>query len=101
MYLFPLGPDTKVFGGSKSVSKSLMQRMLRFYDQRFAQDTNFLWYMFSQEMRHDASREAAKFKSSAQMKRFEEIINATGFKQRLQYAIDHPESSDAEVAVRL
>ena len=91
----------KVFGGCKSVRKSLMQRMLRFYDQRFAHNTNFLFYMFSQEMRHDACREVAKVNSSARMGRFREIINEATFERRLQYAIDHPESTQATDTARL
>ena len=99
--LFPLGHDINVFGGCKSVRKSAMQRMLRFYDQRFAHNTNFLFYMFSQEMRHDACREVAKVKSSAKMGRFREIINEATFERRLQYAIDHPESIQATETARL
>ena len=99
--LFPLGHDTKVFGGCKSVRKSAMQRMLRFYDQRFAHNTNFLFYMFSQEMRHDACREVAKVKSCARMGRFREIINEATFERLLQYAIDHPESTQATDTARL
>lgn len=74
--------------------------MLRFYDQRFAQNTNFLFYMFSQEMRHDACREVAKVKSSEHMKRLKEIINEADFERRLQYAIDHPKSPQANDTVR-
>ena len=44
-----------------------MQRLLRCYDQRFAHDRNFLFYNFSQEMRHDASREVARVKDSEHM----------------------------------
>jgi hypothetical protein len=99
--LYPLGHDTKVFGGCKSVRKSAMQRMLRFYDQRFAHNTNFLFYMFSQEMRHDACREVAKVKSSARMERFREIINEATFERRLEYAIKHPESTQAIDTARL
>ena len=99
-YLLPLDHDTKVFGGRKSVRKSAMQRMLRFYDQRFAHNTNFLFYMFSQEMRHDACLEVAKVKDSQCMQEFRKIINEATFQQELQYAIDHPKSTQAKDTTR-
>jgi hypothetical protein len=77
-----------------------MQRMLRFYDQRFAQNSDFLFYLFNQEMRHEASREAGRIKSSANIQRLGKLINEPGFKKRLQYANDHPESDQFEEAVR-
>ena len=98
MYLLPLGADRKIFGGEvarKSVRKSSMQRLLRCYDQRFAHDRNFLFYNFSQEMRHDASREVARVKDSEHMQRFKVILNEPDFEQRLRYAIKHP-GSDIE-----
>ena len=103
LYLLPLGADRKIFGGEvarKSVRKSSMQRLLRCYDQRFAQNSDFLFYLFNQEMRHEASREAGRIKSSANIQRLGKLINEPGFKKRLQYANDHPESDQAEEAVR-
>ena len=107
LFLYPLGHNTEIFekkskktGLLHSVRQTSMQRMLRFYDQRFAQNSDFLFYLFNQEMRHEASREAGRIKSSANIQRLGKLINEPGFKKRLQYANDHPESDQFEEAVR-
>ncbi len=74
--------------------------MLRFYDQRFAHDSNFLFYNFSQEMRHDACREVARVKDTKHMQKFKEILNQPDLEQRLRYAIKHPGSDLEKETVR-
>ena len=52
-------------GGSGTVRASLLRRMMRFYDPRFAQNTSFLFLVFSQAMRHEATQQVARLKDGA------------------------------------
>ena len=99
-YMFPLGRDKKVFGGSGTVRASLLRRMMRFYDPRFAQNTSFLYLVFSQAMRHDATQQVARLKDGAHMQRFKAIINEPSFDEQMDYAIVHPESDEAKALDR-
>ena len=51
--LLPLAHITGVMGKGGSVPRGMTRRLMRFYDQRFAQSKNFKNLMLSQKMRHE------------------------------------------------
>ena len=93
-YLFPFGITQGVMG-TGAVSESLRETWLSFYDQRFAQDANFIFFMFDQLQRH-ANNKAVAYKikyGGEREQNFVKIVNDEKFSQSLRTALCDPKSS--------
>jgi metallo-beta-lactamase class B len=70
---------------------------MSFHDGRFAHDTNFVFHLFDQIMRHSVAKEIS-IKFSSNTKRIEEVqklINDNQFEKVLNDAIKHPKNPDS------
>ncbi len=99
-------PDLFLLGQGILTHGSLRQRdinhLLLQYDCRFSQNPQFLFLLFNQQRRHaTAANVNVKVKGGSEsVKAFQEMVNTTGFKERLQDAIAHPETTDAKNLAR-
>ncbi|MEL7339522.1 MAG: hypothetical protein AAGM67_03480, partial [Bacteroidota bacterium] len=96
-WLFPRG-----LADSTRLSKRVLSRLLRFYDGRFARDRGFLFLMFNQLQRFEASR-VTTLRVSAdeeQSNRFIDLINSRDFDSRLAEAVSDPNGSVAKTLLR-
>jgi hypothetical protein len=84
---------------SGTVSDADIQHMLNYYDQRFSECIDFIFYLFNQKQRHAAVRGvSARVKSGERhMQEFEELVNHPDFAQRLANAEINPQSDDAKM----
>ena len=97
--LFLLGEGLRK-GPMSSLNQRELDHMLLHYDGRFAKRPQFLFLAFNQLQRHATAREVScKVKGDENaMKTFQEIVNnpENNFQDRLQAAIDSPDSSDSK-----
>lgn len=93
--LFFLGAKLPMSG---SVPKSLQQRILRQYDQRFSRNHQLLFLLFNQLQRHAVSRTvAARVKSDPKsVLAFHEMVAQPDFDLALTEALRQPKSAEAE-----
>ena len=83
-YIFPLGLSEEVMG-TATVPKVLRETWMCFYDNRLAEETHLLFFLFDQCKRHGNNAAVAyKIKSSGQREqKFIEAVNADDFLQKL------------------
>ena len=95
--LYPLGLSVQDLGGSGPLSAVQRKTQLLFYDRRFATNRNFIFHHFNQEMRRQTNRNVSlrvdrKDPRTAELM---ELVNEDGFKNKLQHAVENPNSKEA------
>ena len=93
-HLFPFG-ITKKEMGTGTVAELMRETWLLFYDQRFAEDADFIFFLFDQIQRH-ANNKAVSYKikyGGEREDKFVDIVNDEKFLQSLGEALSDPKSS--------
>ena len=100
-HLFPRGLPADAFRGQ--VPEATVKHLLRFHDQRFAESSMLLFFLYSQRVRHEAARlSVARVRgNTSQVQAYIDLVNESGFIARLQSAIAEPDGDDARHLTRV
>jgi hypothetical protein len=100
-YIFPLG---RAYGRSTgALNREQLNHLFTQFDQAPARDRKLLAYVFDNKRRTETMRGVkvlSKGNSKAYQK-MDEIVNATGFQDKLEAAVKNPESESARQSLRL
>ena len=86
--MFPLGLTSAMIGSTAGVSKLVKERLVKMYDQRFAQHIPLLLLMFDQHLRHCAAQQVG-IRVGTNKKGIQDLsnkINSPNFDERLKKA---------------
>ena len=96
--LFVHDLDKTQLQGCAGLKNVIVERLLTFYDPRFAESSSFIFYMFSQKMRHTAAQQSTlKFRGRHHAETLTKLMQKDDFDDQLEYAIKHQKSKQAKL----
>ena len=103
LILFPLGLTPQDLGGSGPLSTIQRRTLLLFYDRRFAENHNFIFHQFNQEMRRQTNKEVSIRVNRGDTRTADlmEIVNQKEFLQDLKTAVLDPNSEEARIIKKI
>ena len=91
-HMFPFGVTKTNIGGTAAIKGRVMEQLLKFYDNRFSTNPEFIFQMSDILKRHQvASKLSRRFKGNDTMAiKLQELLNTDDFDLRLKAAIKNP-----------